>query len=97
MATPREAFMKAVNSLVSRPEGIKDRLKFALKSVVEVGEEHVPHSDRKRWGEVLGGIAAAAEPKQVNSFVEGLSDGDATDIAMTILRIHHILILTGRR
>ncbi len=49
--------MKAVNSLVSRPEGIKDRLKFALKNVAEVGEEHVPHSDRKKWGEVLGGIA----------------------------------------
>lgn len=97
MATPREAFMKAVNSLVSRPEGIKDRLKFALKNVAEVGEEHVPHSDRKRWGEVLGGIAAAAEPKQVNAFVDGLSDADATSIAMTILRIHHVLILTARR
>ena len=97
MATPREAFMKAVNSLVSRPEGIKERLRFALKAVAEVGEEHVPHTDRKRWGEVVRGIAAAGETKPVNAFVEGLSDADATDIAMTILRIHHVLILTSRR
>ncbi len=97
MATPREAFMKAVNSLASRPEVVKERLKFALKAAGEIGEQDVPHSDRTKWGKLLQGIAGAPGPRQVDAFVNGLTDRDASDIAMTILRIHHILILTGRR
>ncbi len=89
MASVRERFMKAVTSLATRPEALSARLKVALGALADVTESDVPPSERKRWAGIAAGIAASG-----GAWAESLGERDAAKVALTILRIHHLLILT---
>ncbi len=91
MASVRERFMKAVTSLATRSDALPARLKVALGAVADVTENDVPQSERKRWAGIVAGIAASGG---AGPWAESLGERDAAKVALTILRIHHLLILT---